>query len=42
MGIGGPAGGDLYIELASGYDFDPRIVPGPLITQVEPYGTPWS
>jgi predicted AlkP superfamily phosphohydrolase/phosphomutase len=39
MGIGGPAGGDIYIELASGYDFDPRTVPGPLITQVEPYGT---
>ena len=39
MGIGGPAGGDLYIELAPGYDFDPRIVAGPLTTQVEPYGT---
>ncbi len=39
MGIGGPAGGDIYIELASDYDFDPRIVPGPLFTQVEPYGT---
>ncbi|HEX5021102.1 MAG TPA: alkaline phosphatase family protein, partial [Candidatus Binatia bacterium] len=24
MGIGGPSGGDLYIELAPGYDFDPR------------------
>jgi predicted AlkP superfamily phosphohydrolase/phosphomutase len=39
MGIGGPAGGDLYIELAAGYDFDPRMIAGPLITQVEPYGT---
>jgi predicted AlkP superfamily phosphohydrolase/phosphomutase len=39
MGIGGPAGGDIYIELASGYDFDPRTVPGPLFTQIEPYGT---
>ena len=38
MGIGGPAGGDLYIELVPGYDFDPRTAPGPLITQVEPYG----
>ena len=39
MGIGGPSGGDLYIELAPGYDFDPRTVSGPLITRVEPYGT---
>jgi predicted AlkP superfamily phosphohydrolase/phosphomutase len=38
MGIGGPLGGDLYIDLASGYDFDPRIGPGPLITEAEPYG----
>ena len=39
MGIGGPSGGDLYIELAPGYDFDARTTPGPLITQVEPYGS---
>jgi predicted AlkP superfamily phosphohydrolase/phosphomutase len=39
MGIGGPSGGDLYIELIPGYDFDPRTTPEPLITQVEPYGT---
>lgn len=38
MGIGGPVGGDLYIDLAAGYDFDPRIGPGPLITEAEPYG----
>jgi len=38
MGIGGPAGGDIYIELVPGYDFDPRTTPDPLITQVEPYG----
>ena len=38
MGIGGPFGGDLYLDLASGYDFDPRIGPGPLITEGEPYG----
>jgi predicted AlkP superfamily phosphohydrolase/phosphomutase len=38
MGIGGPLGGDLYVDLASGYDFDPRIGPGPLITEAEPYG----
>jgi hypothetical protein len=39
MGIGGASGGDIYIELASGYDFDPRTKPGPVIAQVEPYGT---
>jgi predicted AlkP superfamily phosphohydrolase/phosphomutase len=39
MGIGGPSGGDLYIELAPGYDFDPRTTPAPLITQVEPFGS---
>jgi predicted AlkP superfamily phosphohydrolase/phosphomutase len=39
MGIGGPSGGDLYIELAPGYDFDPRTTPAPLITQIEPYGS---
>jgi predicted AlkP superfamily phosphohydrolase/phosphomutase len=38
MGIGGPSGGDLYIELVPGYDFDPRTTPEPLITQVEPHG----
>jgi predicted AlkP superfamily phosphohydrolase/phosphomutase len=38
MGIGGEVGGDLYIELAPGYDFDPRVGPGPLITEAEPYG----
>ena len=38
MGIGGPFGGDVYVDLASGYDFDPRIGPGPLIVEAEPYG----
>jgi len=37
-GIGGEVGGDLYIELAPGYDFDPRLG-GNLVTEVEPYGT---
>jgi predicted AlkP superfamily phosphohydrolase/phosphomutase len=37
--IGGEVGGDLYVELAPGYDFDPRIGAGPLITDTEPYGT---
>ena len=39
MGIGGPSGGDVYIELVPGYDFDPRTTPEPLITQVEPHGS---
>jgi hypothetical protein len=39
LGIGGPAGGDLYIELVPGYDFDPRTTPDLVITQVEPYGS---
>lgn len=38
LGIGGPVGGDLYVELAPGYDFDPRIAPGALISQSSPYG----
>lgn len=39
MGIGGDVGGDVYIELAPGYDFDPRIAPGALITDAQAYGT---
>ena len=38
-GIGGEVGGQLYIELAPGYDFDPRIGPGLVISDAEPYGT---
>ncbi|MSP39719.1 MAG: hypothetical protein EXR70_14620 [Deltaproteobacteria bacterium] len=38
-GIGGATGGDLYIELAPGYDFEPRIASGPLLSDTEPYGT---
>jgi hypothetical protein len=38
-GIGGEVGGDLYIELAPGYDFDPRLSGGQWITDAEPYGT---
>jgi len=37
-GIGGEVGGDLYIGLALGYDFDPRVSGGYLITDTEPYG----
>jgi len=39
MGIGGEVGGDLYIDLAAGYDFDTRLSGGALITVVAPYGT---
>ena len=38
-GIGGEVGGDLYIELATGYDFDPRLSGGQWIADTEPYGT---
>ena len=38
-GIGGEVGGQLYIELAPGYDFDPRIGPGLVISDAEPFGT---
>ncbi|MGH7888507.1 MAG: alkaline phosphatase family protein [Candidatus Binatia bacterium] len=37
-GIGGETGGDLYVELALGYDFDPRMTGGSSITETEPYG----
>jgi predicted AlkP superfamily phosphohydrolase/phosphomutase len=38
-GIGGEVGGDLYIELAPGYDFDPRLAgAGPPVTETHPYG----
>jgi predicted AlkP superfamily phosphohydrolase/phosphomutase len=38
LGIGGEVGGDIYVELAPGYDFDPRIAPGLLVSQSPPYG----
>jgi predicted AlkP superfamily phosphohydrolase/phosphomutase len=38
LGIGGDVGGDLYIELAPGYDFDPRMAPGKLLSETAPYG----
>jgi predicted AlkP superfamily phosphohydrolase/phosphomutase len=37
-GIGGDTGGDIYIELAQGYDFDPRLSSATLISDVEPQG----
>jgi hypothetical protein len=38
MGIGGRSGGDLYLDLSAGYDFDVRTDPGDLILQREPFG----
>ncbi len=38
MGIGGDVGGDIYVELAPGYDFDPRIAPGALVSEAPPHG----
>ena len=39
MGVGGEVGGDIYVELAPGYDFDPRIAPGALVSDTQPHGT---
>jgi predicted AlkP superfamily phosphohydrolase/phosphomutase len=39
MGIGGNAGGDVYLDLAPGYSFDPRLGGGDWIVAREPYGT---
>jgi predicted AlkP superfamily phosphohydrolase/phosphomutase len=39
MAIGGEAGGDIYLDVVPGYDFDPRTGPGEIITPREPYGT---
>ena len=38
LGIGGETGGDIYIELMPGYDFDSAITPGKLIAEREPIG----
>jgi predicted AlkP superfamily phosphohydrolase/phosphomutase len=39
MGLGGEVGGDIHIELAPGYDFDPRITAGSLVTETPAYGS---
>lgn len=39
MGIGGETGGDIYLDLLPGYDFDPRTEAPNLIGHREPYGT---
>jgi len=38
MGIGGESGGDIYLDILPGYDFDGGLGPGPLITTREPHG----
>jgi len=39
MGLGGEVGGDIHIELAPGYDFDPRITAVSLVSETPPYGS---
>ena len=38
MGIGGESGGDIYIDLLPGYEFDPRLIAPELITRRAPRG----
>jgi predicted AlkP superfamily phosphohydrolase/phosphomutase len=38
MGIGGESAGDIYIDLAPAYEFDPRLAAPELITRREPRG----
>jgi predicted AlkP superfamily phosphohydrolase/phosphomutase len=38
QGIGGETGGDIYIDLADGYDFDARMNAAGLFTEIEPQG----
>jgi predicted AlkP superfamily phosphohydrolase/phosphomutase len=38
MGIGGEAGGDIYLDLLPGYNFDARLDASDLIVRREPYG----
>ncbi len=38
MGIGGDAGGDIYLDLLPGYDFEPGTGPGEIITAKAPHG----
>ncbi len=39
MGIGGEAGGDVYLDLLPGYDFDARLGLAEVILPREPFGT---
>jgi predicted AlkP superfamily phosphohydrolase/phosphomutase len=38
MGIGGRSGGDIYLDLAAGYDFDAKTGAGDFVLQREPIG----
>ena len=38
MGIGGESGGDLYVDLLPGYDFDARVGAASFVTQRQPHG----
>ncbi|HZD42206.1 MAG TPA: alkaline phosphatase family protein [Terriglobales bacterium] len=38
MGIGGKAGGDIYLDILPGYDFESRVKGEEWITRREPYG----
>ena len=38
MGIGGETGGDIYLDVLPGYDFDAGTGPGEIITRREPFG----
>lgn len=38
MGIGGAAGGDLYLDLLPGYDFDARLAGTEVVLRREPFG----
>jgi len=38
LGIGGEAGGDLYLDLLPGYEFDPRLRASEVVSSREPHG----
>jgi predicted AlkP superfamily phosphohydrolase/phosphomutase len=38
LGIGGESGGDIYVDLLPGYDFDAGAGPGALVAAREPHG----
>jgi predicted AlkP superfamily phosphohydrolase/phosphomutase len=38
MGVGGDSGGDIYLDLLPGYDFDPRLRLANLISRRDPHG----
>jgi hypothetical protein len=38
MGVGGDSGGDIYLDLLPGYDFDPRLRAARLVSRRDPHG----